>query len=89
MTIQTFWIKTDKHVFGAIFREHKKELQVYGSCSAPNGDIRLGYENPYLMTEYGFKSGNTPLIKIIETKEFIEQKDWDSKYFIAVNSAED
>ena len=89
MTIETNWIKTDKHVFGTILREHKKDLRVYSSCSAPDGDMRLGYSYPYMMTEYGFKNSNLPLVKIIETKESVQQSEWNSQYFIAVNNSEE
>jgi len=85
----TTWIKTDKHVFGTILREHKKDLEVHGTISAPEGDMRLGLSHPLMMTEYGFKRGDVPLIKIIDSKKSMDQTDWDSEHFIAVHSIED
>ena len=78
------WIKTDKHVYGAIYREHRKDMSVFGSCTAPDGDIRLGFENPYILTEWGFKDADEPVIKSIATKESFDQKDYDYEFFIAV-----
>lgn len=34
------------------------------------------------MTEWGFEKSETPLLKIVQTKENEEQKDWDVEFFI-------
>ncbi len=78
------WIRTDKHVYGAIYREHHDKLRVFGSCSAPEGDMRLGITLPYMLTEWGFEGSDAPLIKSIATKDSMEQKDYDYKYYIAL-----
>ena len=77
------WIPTDKHVYIAIYREHYKGLVVFGSCSAPEGNPTLGLMNPYMLTEWGFKGSDEPIIKSIGKKESILQKDYKYEYFIA------
>ena len=76
------WIKTDKHVFGTIYREHK--LKPFSSCTCPDGDIRLGKMNPYIYTSWGFEDSDAPLLECIQTIENHEQKEWDYKYSIAL-----
>jgi hypothetical protein len=78
------WIPTDKHVYGAIYREHCNDLVVFGSCSAPEGDPRLGIMRPYMLTEWGFKDSDEPLIKSIGRKDTFEQREYVYEYFIAV-----
>jgi hypothetical protein len=59
------WIQTDKHVFGAIFREHKNDLVSFAGFSNPSpSDLS---ETPQMMTEWGFRGADFPLIKL-ETK---------------------
>lgn len=55
------WFPTDKHVFGVIFREHKPELTTFSSFSNPEPS-ELSSE-PQMMTEWGFKGADAPLIK--------------------------
>lgn len=57
------WIKTDKHVYGAIYREHKDSLQVFGSFSNPTPS-HLSMQ-PQMLTEWGFKDADYPLIKSV------------------------
>lgn len=82
------WVKTDKHVVGAIIREHIDDLQPYGCCTCPDGDPSLGHENPYIYTEWGFNNGNKPLLRIIQTKENREQKDYDYRYDLFINNCD-
>ena len=77
------WVPTNKHVYGAIYREHSEDLGVFSSCSCPEGNPQLGHPNPYMMTEWGFKGASDALIKSILTKESIDQKDYDFECFIA------
>ena len=81
MTVK--WIKTDKHVYGAIYREHYEQLKVFGSCTCPEGNSSLGIMNPYILTEWGLDGASEPIIKSIATKEDFKQKDYDWEYFIA------
>lgn len=78
------WIKTDKHVYGTIYREHIKDLTVFGTCSAPEGNLELGLISPYMLTEWGFKKADEPLIKSIATKKNRHQEEYDYEYFIAM-----
>ena len=77
------WIQTDKHVYGAIYREHREEFCVFGSCTCPDGDMELGRVNPYILTEWGFKEATEPLIKCEQSKGSVHEKEWQFKYFIA------
>ena len=83
------WKQTDKHVYGAIYREHRLDMSVFGSCTCPEGDPRLGFNLPYILTEWGFKDADEPIIKVIVTKQSLEQKEYDYEYFIAIYKQED
>ena len=78
------WIKTDKHVYGAIYREHYKEFGVFGSCTAPDGDSSLCITLPYILTEWGFKGADEPIIRSVGKKPNLDQKEYDYEYFIAL-----
>jgi len=78
------WIETDKHVCGAIFREHREDFCVFASYTAPEVNHRLGITKSYILTEWGFKDADEPLIKSIATKKSLKQKEYDYKYYIAV-----
>jgi len=77
------WKKTDKHVYGTIYREYCNELKVFESCTAPEGDARLGLSKPYIETVWGFEGADDGIIKSIGRKENKEQKEYDYEYFIA------
>ena len=72
------WIKTDKHVYGAIYREHGNDFQVFGAFTNMQPS-ELSYQ-PEIMTEWGFKNANRPMIKLVtkwehgkrETTETVE-----------------
>ncbi len=83
------WIKTDKHVYGAIYREHYKVLKAFGSCTCPDGDPSLGKMNPYILTEWGLDGADEPMIKSVATKDSRDQKDYDYEYFIALIKKDD
>lgn len=55
------WIKTDKHVYGAIYREHHKQLTTFSSFSNPHPSHLSS--QPQMITEWGFRDANRPLIK--------------------------
>ncbi|KKN74618.1 hypothetical protein LCGC14_0388200 [marine sediment metagenome] len=81
-----FWVETTKEVYFAIYKAHHEEFCVFGSCTLPNGDPRLGKINPFISTEWGFKDATDPLIKGVQTKDNHEQKEYDWKYFIAFSN---
>jgi hypothetical protein len=64
------WIETDKHVYGAIYREHCKDLQPFGTIS----DLSGAYGRPLMMTEWGFKNADFPIMKIEQFKDKEETK---------------
>jgi len=78
------WKKTDKHVCGTIYREHCEDFSVFESCTCPEGNPQLGVMNPYILTSWGFKGSDAPLIKCEQRKDSRHQETWDNEYFIAI-----
>ncbi len=80
------WIETSAEVYAVIWAKHKKQLKPHSSFTDMDGN---GYEfssgKPEIMTEWGFDGSETPLLKIVQTKESKEQKDWDANFFIYSN----
>lgn len=77
------WIKTDKHVYGTIMREHGKDLTTFASFSNPHPS-EIQYQ-PEMMTEWGLKGSDYPLLKIVTTWEDERRKETEEhKYFIAI-----
>lgn len=54
------WIETTREVYAAIYREHIGQLSVFGTISRPD-DSWEGER--HMMTEWGFKGADAPLIK--------------------------
>ena len=77
------WIETSNEVYAVIFVKHRKQLKPHSSFTDSEGD---GYEwstgKPEIMTEWGFEKSENPLLKIVQTKQNKEQKDWDVEFFI-------
>ncbi len=82
--MEVTWHPTDKHVYGAIYREHFEEFGVFESYTAPEGNAAHGVCYPRIETAWGFKGSETALIKSIGTKQSVEQKNYDYEYFIAI-----
>lgn len=82
------WIKTDKHVYGAIYREHHESFMVFGSFSNPTpSEIQFKCE---MLTEWGFKGADFPLIKCVNRWDHEDRKGtetWD--FFIACPKKDD
>lgn len=55
-------IGSSLEVWRAIRKHHKSELCVYSSYSAPDGDEFGDPNQGVMMTEYGFKDGDYPLM---------------------------
>lgn len=55
------WVPTDKHVYFAIYNEHRDALTVFGTISYPEGSEHSPRRE--MMTEWGFKGTNFPIIK--------------------------
>jgi len=83
MVERVCWVKTSEELFFAIYMKHKEEMCIFGTCTAPEGDLSLGKNNPFVLTEWGFSSSDYPLIKEIRAKKSLDQKEWDKNYFIA------
>lgn len=77
------WIETSAEVYAVIMAKHKKDFKVHSSFSDPDGN---GYSyssgKPEMITEWGFKKAEIPLLKIECRKENKEQTDWSYEYFI-------
>lgn len=77
------WIETSAEVYAVLRARHGKDMSVYSSFSDPTG---TGYDfstgSPEMVTEWGFKKSDDPLLKIIQVKQNEYQKEWDCKYFI-------
>lgn len=78
------WIETNEHVYSAIYREHGDKFGVFESCTAPEGNRLLGIFLPYMLTMWGFKGADEPLIRSIATKNTMEQEKYDYKFYIAL-----
>ncbi len=74
------WLKTTNEVYGAIFSAHQWQLKVYSTFTDNTGGITGS--KPRMITEWGLKDANYPLLQIHQTKENEEQKEWDVEYFI-------
>lgn len=82
------WIKTTWEVYGSIYKQHHEDLVVFSSFTNPYGDFQGGGGRPEIYTVWGFRNSDHPLIRSIGTKEDIEQKDFEWKYFIAATKKE-
>lgn len=77
------WKETSAEVYYVIHAKHKKDLCVHSSYTDSTG---RGYEwstgSPEVMTEWGFKASEQPLVKIRQTKEHESDREWVSEFFI-------
>ncbi len=77
------WIETSLEVYAVIKAKHSKEMSVHSSFTDIEGDgYHFSSGRPTIETEWGFKSADTPLLRIEQTKQSKEQKEWDTKVFI-------
>lgn len=82
------WIKTDKHVYGAIYREHQKDFMVFGSFSNPSPSELSS--QPEMLTEWGFKNADHPLIKAVIKWEHSKREETETvNYFIYASTNDD
>ena len=81
--IYDMWIETSNEVYAVIFAKHRKQLKPHSSFTDITGNgYHFSSGKPEIMTEWGFEKSETPLLKIVQTKENEEQKDWDVEFFI-------
>jgi hypothetical protein len=76
------WVPTDKHVFGALWREHHEALTPFGCFSNPDGTSPIGHGYPEMLTEWGFKGADYPIAKHHE-------KNGEHFYYLALVTKED
>ena len=72
------WTPTSPEVYAVIRAKHHTELVVFGTYSNPGGDDGMSIQ-PQMMTEWGFKDGNYPILKALTTwdKPIGDQKEWE------------
>ena len=77
------WKKTTAEICIAIRKEHKEDLEVFGSYTDVDGN---GYEwssgHPEIMTKWGFKGAEKPLYKVIMEKEYKLDEKWTYEYYL-------
>jgi len=77
------WKKTTAEVYAVIKARHYKDFAVFSSYTDADGN---GYEwstgSPEIMTEWGFKDAEKPLLKIIQKKEHKNDKEYNVEYFL-------
>lgn len=77
------WIETSNEVYAVVFARHRKELKPFSSFTDSTGDgYHFSTGKPEIMTEWGFENAENPLLKIVQTKQTKDQKDWDVKFYI-------
>lgn len=77
------WIETSNEVYAVVFVRHKRDLTVHASFTDVDGNgLPFSSGKPEILTEWGFKNAETPLLKIVETKDDKDQKEWDAKFYI-------
>jgi hypothetical protein len=77
------WIETSHEVYSVIHAKHRKDLSVHSSFTDSTG---TGYHfssgRPEIITEWGFINAYAPLLKLRQTKEKEEDKEWEYEFFI-------
>ena len=73
------WKRTDKHVYNAIYVEHKKDLTSFaGFTNMAPSEIQHQCE---VMTEWGFKGAGKPIIKYSTTWEHDDRANTEGTLF--------
>ena len=77
------WKETTPEVYAVIRAIHHKDLGVFGTYTDPDGrSYEWSSGHPEIMTEWGFRNAENPLIKIIQKKEHESDKEWQCEYFL-------
>ena len=77
------WKETSAEVNAVIFAKHKKDLGVHSSFSDPTGNgLEFSSGRPEMITEWGFKTSDQPIVKIRQTKENESDREWVYEFFI-------
>lgn len=77
------WKKLHKYTYWQIYDQFKDKFVVFATLTDMDGQ----YGRPTIMTQWGFKNSDYPLIKSYQTKEYNHKdhrfnKDWDVEYYI-------
>lgn len=70
------YIETSPEVYAVIRARHYADMGVYSSYSNPTGDCPIGRGHPEMVTEWGFKNGDGPILKARTTWQRGE-KEWE------------
>lgn len=82
------WIESNKYVLGVISMAHKDQMQVFATFSNPApSELSM---HPEMMTEYGLRGADAPLIKYVTKWEY-EKRDTTevTTYWLAVVKEEE
>jgi hypothetical protein len=83
------WVETTIEVYAVIMARHKKDFCVHSSFSDSTGNgHHFSTGHPEMITEWGFKDADNPLLKIEQRKENEEQKEWETTVFIHYTTSE-
>mgnify|MGYP000574939541 CR=1 FL=1 len=83
--LETVWIPTEHAVYAAIYAVHHRELTVYATHSCSEGGCEFHGES-HVMTEWGFKGADGPLIRSVGCGDELETRQW--VYYIAQSMEE-
>lgn len=70
-------IETSREVYAVILARHQDDLVVFSSYSNPDGDDHLGRGKPEMMTEWGLRGADFPLIRAETTWEKNPEKEYE------------
>ena len=77
------WVETSNEVYAVIFAKHRSQLVPHSSFTDMTGSgYHFSTGHPEVITEWGFKDAENPLLKIRQTKEKESDKDWNVEVFI-------
>lgn len=72
------WKIIDKETY---INKKTKEQRVFEGYTDVDGNCPMGNGRPYMLTVWGNPATDLPELKIIMTKEYQDQKEWDYQYF--------
>ena len=72
------WKKIHKYTYWQIYDQFQDDLTVFATLTDMDGR----YGRPTILTSWGFKNSDYPLIKTVRTKGDRSQEEWDWKYYI-------
>lgn len=64
MGLEVRWVETTHEVYRAIYDEHHEAFGVFATCTDIDGS-QFGGGQRYILTEWGFKGSEIPIIKSV------------------------